>query len=146
MLHKVTSESGVVCGGLIAMVFSSYYTSTGGVLVNGLVILGSDKVKVVLKRPSRADYSPGNLAWLIEYFGDDILHVDPTTLEFVYDNGEKVRFQPPGNLAEKQKCQPRSKALIDYEKKAKKSKRLIKFQDNSPAHIKYFKPQCPEFE
>jgi hypothetical protein len=102
--------------------------------------------------PSRANYKPQNVAWLIEFFGL-VLERDPMTLEFRYENNtpnnhtDDIFVTHPNDgkayLPAHQVCALKpSKAQQRYEMFAKQSAILKEFQDNSPAKIKYFKPLC----
>lgn len=96
-------------------------------------------------KPSQADYSPQNVAWLIEFFAN-ILGRSASELEFVYENNtpknrkDDIHVRHPGDgdyLPGVQNLR-KSPELIHYEEVAKQSDILKKFQDNSPANIEYF--------
>jgi hypothetical protein len=103
--------------------------------------------------PSQANYSPQNVAWMIEMFML-VLGLDPETSDdrarilFRYENNTPSiksddifvgHHDPNTYLPDKQKCYPDTPELIAYEKAAKKSSILKLFQDESPAGIEYFK-------
>ncbi len=97
--------------------------------------------------PSEADYSPKNVAWLIEFFAG-ILGNRASELTFRYENNtpsvkeDDILVEHPGDKLYFEDTQGLTKSyeLIRYEEAAKKSKRLKLFQDNSPANIDYFQP------
>ena len=101
--------------------------------------------------PSQADYSPKNVAWLLEMFGG-IIGEDHTNIAFRYENNtqnspnDDIFVAHPGDKLYHPKNDPckmtKSAALTRYEKFAKKSARLKLFEENSPAGIEYFKPLC----
>jgi len=98
-------------------------------------------------KPSKADYSPENVAWLIEFFAG-ILGKSTSELTLQYENNtpsikeDDILVSHPGDKLyfEDTQGKPKSPELIRYEAAAKKSKRLKLFQDNSPANIYYFQP------
>jgi len=108
--------------------------------------------------PSQADYSPQNVAPLIESFSQFVtgttLYASPLELAFMYENntpsdtGDDITVTHPNDgsylpdyLTEV--C-PGSSAMDAYEQAAKNSARLKTFQDTSPAGIEYFNanPNC----
>lgn len=94
---------------------------------------------------SRADYSPTNVAPLMESFGG-VLGYPASRLEFRYlpDDptvaGENVVRHPGGEHlgAYLNRHNTKSPELLQYERAAKGSARLKLYQDNSPADIEYF--------
>ena len=104
--------------------------------------------------PSQADYSPQNVAPLIESFAQFVNGgTSPLEIAFVYENntpndtGDDITVTHPNDdqylpdyLAEV--C-PGSTAMDRYEQAAKKSERLKTFQDTSPAGIEYFQDPNP---
>ena len=97
--------------------------------------------------PSQANYSPQNVAWMIEMFAQ-ILGESHTDLRFRYENNtpnidwDDIYVEHPNDklyLTDKAKCYPDTPELIAYETAAKKSNILKLFQDESPAEIEYFK-------
>lgn len=100
-----------------------------------------------LPKPSNADYSPKNVAWMIEMFAKS-LSKNPDELVFLYENNtpnifeDDIAVSHPMDrlyLPEKQEFKEKSNAMLTYEEYAKASVRLKIFQDNSPAKIEYFK-------
>lgn len=96
--------------------------------------------------PSQANYSPQNVAWMIELFAQ-ILGENHTELRFRYENNtpsidwDDIYVEHPNDrlyLTDKAKCYPDTPELIAYETKAKQSSILKLFQDESPAGIEYF--------
>jgi hypothetical protein len=97
--------------------------------------------------PSGADYSSKNVAPLIEFFAN-ILGKDPSELQMNYDDksvgieGSVISVRHPGdnsylnNYVSKHNV--KSPQQAQYEKAAKNSQRLKKYQDESPAGIEYF--------
>jgi hypothetical protein len=97
--------------------------------------------------PSKADYSPKNVAPLIESFAS-FLGTTKDRLTFRYENNtpkkrsDDILVKHPNDrdylpeYLEEHKV--KSPELLRYEVAAKQSVRLILFQDNSPAKIKYF--------
>jgi hypothetical protein len=96
--------------------------------------------------PSTANYSPKNVAPLMEFFAG-ILGKQPDEIQFRYENNsadskaDDIRVDHPGGdylgpylVAHKEV----SSDMKRYEQYAKKSLRLRRFQDSSPAKIKYF--------
>lgn len=101
--------------------------------------------------PSQADYSAGNVAWVMEMFAG-ALGVPVGRLIFRYENNtpndpsdDIFVTHPGGNyLDSAHACNfQKSDALKRYEEAAKKSEILKLYQDNSPAGITYFNPICP---
>lgn len=105
--------------------------------------------------PSRADYSEENVASLIKSFGF-ILGRDPNTIALRYEmntptdrtDDQIVRYAgsapPCGNKLPFREDLPGKNTPMDrYERRAKRSRILKKFQDNSPANIVYFQPYDP---
>ncbi len=102
--------------------------------------------------PSRANYSPKNVAPLIEFFAS-ILSVDKSRLVLKYENNtpqnlnDDISVRHPmdkdylGPYRNEHKV--KSNEQMRYEDAAKKSARLIAFQDNSPAQITYFQTTKP---
>ena len=94
-------------------------------------------------KPSQANYSPENVAWLIEFFGGIIGN---SNIKLRYENNtpdntkDDIIVSHPGDKSYFEETQGKSKSpeLIRYEEAAKQSKRLKLFQDNSPANIDYF--------
>lgn len=100
-----------------------------------------------LPKPSNANYSPKNVAWMIEMFAKSLSR-NPDELVFLYENNtpkiyaDDIAVSHPLDrlyLPEKQEFQEKSNELLLYEEYAKVSNRLKLFQDNSPAKIEYFK-------
>lgn len=105
--------------------------------------------------PSGADYSPENVAPLIESFSQ-FVPADPLEIAFQYENntpddtGDDIIVVHPNDGEYLQdyldEVCPGSDAMAVYEQAAKKSARLKTFQDTSPAGIEYFQdpnPNCP---
>lgn len=98
--------------------------------------------------PSRANYSPANVAPLIEFFAG-ILGYDKADISFQYENNtpnnasDDIIVSHPndreyyGEWLSTHKT--KSSEMLRYEAAAKKSARLTAFQNNSPANIVYFK-------
>jgi hypothetical protein len=84
---------------------------------------------------SKADYSPANVAPLIEGFAS-ILNADKANVQFIYQNGTTVSH--PGDGIYLNSEASKSDDLLRYEEAAKRSTILKLFQDNSPAEIEYF--------
>jgi hypothetical protein len=97
--------------------------------------------------PSKADYSPQNLAPIIESFAQ-ILGTHYMALTFVYENNthkdknDDIFVQHPNDKTYLRDYlndhKDKSDALLRYEIAAKKSSRLALFERESPAKIKYF--------
>lgn len=134
-------------------------TSDGGLVIggSGSVTGGQlgDCTKDELPRhpkPSTADYRPANVSPLIEFFVPIISgvlgrSVSKTSIIFRYENNTPCRpaddiFVPHADVVGHNYRRPvqlkKSKELKAYEAIAKKSKRLIKFMQESPAQITYF--------
>lgn len=104
--------------------------------------------------PSRADYSPENCAWLIEMFAQ-VLGTSHTDLRLRYENNtpdnrlDDIFVEHPNDalyLTEESLCRPESPEMFKYKQKAQGSARLKKFEEFSPAGIKYFKDLgCEKF-
>jgi|LSQX01.3.fsa_nt_gb hypothetical protein len=104
--------------------------------------------------PSKANYKPENVAWLIELFAQT-LGQSHTDLKFRYENNtpdnphDDIFVTHPHDklyLAEKALCRPESSEMLHYESKARQSSILKLFQNNSPAGIEYFNDQgCSSF-
>lgn len=102
--------------------------------------------------PSQADYSPKNVAWMMEMFGG-ILGYDASQLTFIYENNtpndttDDIHVSYPGDgpyLPTANACNfKKSDAMKKYEAAAKNSRLLKLYEENSPAKIKYFKKICP---
>jgi len=110
--------------------------------------------------PSQADYSPENVAPLIRSLAS-ILGYSPDELTLRYEaNTSNVPFpqkdddivvgyagdgvgQPCRRKVRGTPELPGRKAIQVYNRKARISKRLKKFQDNSPANIEYFQEYDP---
>lgn len=107
--------------------------------------------------PSKANYKPKNVAWLIEFFAN-ILGRSHLEIGFRYENNtphdrcrplsesDDIFVTHPGDklyLPEKSKCRFKSREQKHYEKFAKKSKLLKLYERYSPAQIKFFNPLCP---
>jgi len=100
--------------------------------------------------PSNADYSPKNVAWLIEMFAA-IVGVDESQVCLLYENntpkdrGDDIYVCHPQDKLyydEAAKCRPKSPEQERYEEFAKKSALLKLYEENSPAGIQYFQPLC----
>lgn len=97
--------------------------------------------------PSNADYSPRNVAWLMEMFAS-VISYDYTKIGFIYENNSPINrtddilVAHPGDDIYYYKYQEEHKEksldMLRYEEAAKRSVRLKMFQDNSPAKIEYF--------
>lgn len=103
--------------------------------------------------PSKADYSPENVAWMIEMFAG-LLGLGPHDIVFRYPNNTEYPYtedipeddifvaHPPGDhnymADEIEARRTKSPELLHYEQHAKKSAILKLYEDNSPANIKYF--------
>lgn len=102
--------------------------------------------------PSKANYSPENVAWVIEMFAG-VLHKSPAEIQLRYPNNTEYPYTEdipeddiivshPGDGSYRQAWidahQPKSQEQMRYERFAKKSARLKLYQDNSPAKIQYF--------
>lgn len=101
--------------------------------------------------PSQADYSPQNVAWLIEMFaaawGKDktkiIFHYENNTPDDPYDD---IFVQHPNDgrmyyaeeVYKRHTASSKSEELIHYEEHAKASARLRLYEKYSPANIEYF--------
>lgn len=97
--------------------------------------------------PSQANYSPENVAPLIEFFAS-VLGKDKSEVQFSYDNNTSDNSDNitvshpndqeylPGYLNSRK---TKSSEQLRYEEAAKQSSRLKLFQDESPANIEYFK-------
>ena len=103
--------------------------------------------------PSQANYKPENVAWLIEMFAG-VLHRGKMGIRFRYPNNteypentniesddifvdhpnESVSYLAKYSVLHRSK----SKEQQRYEDRAKKSKILKQYEENSPAKIKYF--------
>ena len=101
--------------------------------------------------PSRANYSPQNVAWLIEFFANMLTNTDHTEIILRYENntpnnrGDDILVSHPQDklyLPDKIVCRPKKSDLIKYEKFAKQSSILKLFEENSPANIEYFQDPC----
>lgn len=101
--------------------------------------------------PSKADYSPQNVAWLIEFFANMLTNKDHTELKLRYENntpankGDDIIVAHPQDklyLPDKQRCKPKNSKMIRYESFAKQSSILKLFEENSPAGIEYFQDPC----
>jgi hypothetical protein len=101
--------------------------------------------------PSKANYSPENVAWVIEFFGQ-IIGAESSEIQLRYENNtpddrsdDIVVGHPGGSyLPAASVCENKSPELRRYETFAKKSKVLKSYQDNSPANITYFNQNCPD--
>lgn len=139
VINETSAGGGVVIGGRSSV--------TGGTL--------GDCVKDELPRhpkPSTADYRPANISPLIEFFvpivsGVTGQSVSKTSIVFRYENNTPCKpaddiFVPHADVVGHNYRRPvqlkKSKELKAYEAIAKKSKRLIKFMQESPAQITYF--------
>lgn len=99
--------------------------------------------------PSKADYSPKNVAPLIEGFAA-ILGKQPTELIFRYENNtpdnpdDDILVRHPGDKRYQKACfeSSDSPSMRKYEAAAKRSALLKLYEENSPAGIKYFQPRC----
>jgi hypothetical protein len=99
--------------------------------------------------PSGGNYTPENVAWVIELFAQ-VLEKDKTELRFCYPNNtedvpeDDILVDHPNDknylpaLRYKLATTPKSKELLRYEAAAKKSSILKLYEENSPAGIKYF--------
>lgn len=102
--------------------------------------------------PSIANYSPQNIAWEIEVFAG-LLGFDKSQLVFRYENNtpddktDDIFVKHPLDkdyLPTASACNfKQSPELKAYEERAKKSKLLKLYMDNSPAKITYFQQICP---
>lgn len=99
-----------------------------------------DMEEYTKERPTSANYSPENVAPLLEGFASFIGN-GTSEAQFVYANGETVSH--PGGTHLVAPCSmEKSPELIRYETAAQKSVLLKLFQDNSPAGIEYFDDLC----
>lgn len=96
-----------------------------------------------LPKPSNADYSPQNIAPLIEFFSG-ILGYSTSQLGLLYENNypedrskEILVFHPNDGIYSNN-SKEKSYELLRYEMAAKKSNILKNFEENSPAKITYF--------
>ena len=89
--------------------------------------------------PSQANYSPQNVAWLIEFFANMLTSTDHTELKLRYENntpdhrGDDILVAHPQDklyLPDKEKCKPKKSDLIRYEEFAKRSSTLKLFEEN----------------
>lgn len=101
--------------------------------------------------PSKADYSPQNVAWLIEFFADMLDGYSHRELTLNYENntpehrGDDIFVEHPNDklyLPEKGECKSKSLDMVRYESFAKQSSILKLFEENSPADISYFQDSC----
>lgn len=105
-------------------------------------------------RPSQADYSEENVAWMIEFFGQ-MLGYSSEDIAFRYENNtpddpdDDIFVVHPGGGPEeggtylqqaRERAAQGSEAMQRYNEAAKKSCRLRQFERNSPAGICYFQP------
>lgn len=140
---KVINESGVGGG----LVIGGSGSVTGGNLGNCRKAELPNHPK-----PSTADYRPANVSPLIDFFVPLVIAATGSaqtnrSIVFRYENNTPCRpeddiFVPHADVVGHSYKQPvalkKSKELIAYEKRAKVSKRLIKFMQESPAAITYF--------
>ena len=102
-----------------------------------------------LPTPSKANYSPQNTAWLIEFFANTLTSKIHTELKLRYENnspankGSDILVSHPQDkiyLPEKESKPKKSNnsEMVRYESFAKQSSILKLFEENSPADIKYF--------
>lgn len=102
--------------------------------------------------PSKANYSPENVAWVIEMFAG-ALHKNPASVHLRYPNNteypyteniesDDITVSHPGDKSYgneyTSKHKQKSRELMRYERFAKKSAILKMYQNNSPANIEYF--------
>lgn len=96
--------------------------------------------------PSNADYSPQNVAWLIEFLAG-IIGKTKTEIGLRYENNtpsiksDDIIVYHPNNgdyLPGAQTPTEQSPSMWRYEYYAKKSARLREFMETSPAGIEYF--------
>jgi hypothetical protein len=100
-----------------------------------------------LPKPSKADYSNENCAWMIEMFARSF-SISHTRIQFRYENNthhderdDIFTWHPNDKFYLWKKADEiKSDELIKYEEAAKKSERLKLFEENSPAGISYFNP------
>lgn len=96
-------------------------------------------------RPSRANYDPENVAWMIEMFAST-LRKSANQITFRYENNmpfderEHIIVGHPGgqHLYDKQSNMTKSSELRYYESKAKMSSILKLYERHSPAQIDFF--------
>lgn len=99
-----------------------------------------------LPKPSNADYSNENCAWMIEMFARSF-SISHLRIQFRYENNtnhderDDIFVWHPNDkfYLWKKDEEQKSEELIKYEEAAKKSERLKLFEENSPAGIEYFK-------
>lgn len=108
-------------------------------------------------KPSNANYEPKNVAWLIEFFASVLANSSMSTLftskiydEMIMHYENNTPDDPYDDIyvghpldktyiyEEMEKRKEKSTELLIYEFYAKRSARLINFEENSPANIKYF--------
>ena len=103
--------------------------------------------------PSQADYSPQNVAWLVEFLAD-MIGQSHTGISLKYENNtpndtqddiivnhpQDGLYWPAAHACNFEKS-PEQKR---YEKFAKKSKLLKLYAEHSPAQIEFFQPICNE--
>lgn len=112
--------------------------------------------------PSKANYSPENVAWMIEMFASIISPTrDESEICFRYENNDTEGRCLPVEETENhiEVCHPGDKLYFDehadcnrpksieqerYEVAAKKSALLKLYEENSPANIQYFNPICED--
>jgi hypothetical protein len=102
--------------------------------------------------PSRANYDPENVAWVIEMFAG-VLGKGRNEIRFRYPNNtedpytedipeDDIFVEHPGGESYMQKVhdkhQTKSREMLRYERFAKRSKILKLYEANSPAKIQYF--------
>lgn len=103
--------------------------------------------------PSVADYSPTNVAWMIEFFAN-MIGTNKSQTVFRYENNtpddktDDIFVSHPGGtyLPTVTQCRVKKDNMKAYEAAAKKSPLLKLYMDNSPAKIEYFQDRCPDGE
>lgn len=103
--------------------------------------------------PSNADYSPKNVAWLMEMLAG-IIGQSHTNIQFRYENNTPQNklddifvSHPEDKLywPENDACDMEMTPEMErYEMFAKESAILKEFELGSPAHIEYFRPLCKD--
>lgn len=188
----ITGQGGVIVGGSADLGTPiSVEVASGGVVVGGSADLGTNHIfdekgsggavvggsatvtvgveepcdKYLLPhhpKPSTANYSPQNIAPLIEFFTPIVagvlgMNLDKCDVTFRYENNTPCKYNddifvqhptclglpysPPGANP----CSlsgAKSDELKKYEEYAKKSDRLKKYMEDSPAKIEYFHDLC----